>query len=65
VHQILTNRRALPAVLPALGLAERTPPAIGRADPPGSALCHQFASGVDVIGQESVPELRVVAAGVE
>lgn len=63
--QVIIDRWADLAVLAALTLAERTPPAVARTDPPRGPLGH-LAAGIAGLGdQEAVPELRVIAMGVE
>ena len=59
------NRRPwLLAVLAAL-LAERRPPAALRADPPRGPLRHRLTGYACLVDQEPVPELGVVAVGIE
>lgn len=48
-----------------LGFAERTPPAVGRRDPPSSPIRHRFADITRLVCEEPMPELGVVAVRVE
>lgn len=64
VYQIVVHGRAGPAVLAAL-LSERTPPTVGRTDPPAGALGHWPPDVGGLSHQEPVAELRVVAVSIE
>ena len=64
-HEIIVGRSGRLAAPTGLGLAEHAPPAVLGADPPDRPLAGGEAGVADLIGQEPVPELRVVAVGVE
>ena len=64
LDKIIMYRRADLAVLTPL-LAEHTPPAVVRADPPRCALGHHLAGVASLVEQEPVAELRVVLMGPE
>lgn len=63
--EVVVDRRAgLLTVLAAL-LPERAPPAVVRADPPGSPLGHDLAGVAGLVEEEPVTELGVITMGVE
>ena len=64
-HQIIVDRWADLAVLAAFALAEHTPPAVVRADPPRGALGHRLPGIAGLGDQKAVTELRIIAVGVE
>lgn len=59
-----TGGPGLPA-LPFLGFAEGAPPAVGRADAPCRPLGHGLTGLGCLVDEEPVPELGVLAVGVE
>ncbi len=65
-HPVIVDRRAgLGVLAPASALAERAPPAVVPADPPGGPFGHRLISGMASSRKEAVAELGVVAVSVE
>lgn len=60
-----TDLATLATLAALLALTEGAPPAIVRADLPPGALRHRLAGGAGLIDQEPVPELRVIAVGID
>ena len=58
-------RRAGLAVLAAASLADGAGPAAGGADPPRRPRAHRLTSVFGFVGEEPVPELRVLAVRIE
>ncbi|WP_280186702.1 MULTISPECIES: hypothetical protein [Nocardia] len=54
-----------PAGLASPGLAEHTPPPVRKADPPRGPPGHRFTRRGGLVGEEPVPELRIVAMSVD
>ena len=65
LHEIIVDRR--PRAFPVLAalLPEHGPPLIVPADPPRGPLAHALASGLRFADQEPIPELGIIAVGVE
>lgn len=62
--QIVVHRWTGLAVLTAFALAERTPAAVVRTDPPGGAR-HRLTSLAGLIDQEAIAELRIISVSIE
>lgn len=63
--QIVVHRWAGLGVLTAFALAERTPAAVVRTDPPGGARRHRQTSLTGLIDQEAIAELRIISVSIE
>ena len=61
---VVNGGAGLLAILAAL-LPEHGPPAVRRRDPPCCPVRHRLALVAGFVGKEAIPELRVVAVGVE
>ena len=64
VDKVIVDRRSR-LLSPALLLAERAPPSVVAADPPSGAVGHRRSGAAGFIGEEAVPELRVISVRVE
>ena len=65
-HQVVMGWGAGLRALPSLGFAEARPPAVVAADPPHHPIRHLGVAAVaDLIGQEPIPELGIIAVRVE
>lgn len=62
---IVDRRPGLGVLAAAPSPAERTPPAVVPADPPGGPLGHRLTSGTGLVEEEPVAELGIVAVRVE
>jgi hypothetical protein len=65
LHQVVMDRRPGLAISAAPGFAEHAPPPVGRADPARGPPRHHLTRGSGFVGEEAVPELRVVTMSIE
>ena len=63
--EVVVHGRSRSAGLAPLGFAERAEPAVGRRDPPRGPIRHGLAVVAGLVGEESMPELRVITMRVE
>jgi hypothetical protein len=61
----MDRRPGLGVLAPAPALAERAPPAVVPADPPGGPLGHRLTGDARFVEEEPVAELGIVAMRVE
>jgi hypothetical protein len=64
-HQVVMGRGARLGPLAGARLAEHRPPAVVPADLPHRAVTRDMSLGTDLIGEEPIPELGIVAVRVE
>src|SRR5205085_287493 len=64
-HEVIVRGGAGLGTLAGLALAEHGPPAVLRAALPHRPLTHIEAGRVDFVGEEPIPELRIVTMRVE
>lgn len=65
VEQVVVDRRTALVAIAAPFVPKHGPPAVAQRDPPRCAIRHRLAGLMRLVGEQPVPDLGVVAVGVE
>ena len=63
--KVVVDWRACLLAVPAALLSERAPPAVVAADPPRRPISHRLSGVASFIGQQPMPEFRVILVSIE